>query len=129
MVKGIITEKINAHEFKVRIPVIHGIAASAHSTPDRDLPIASVCSPPGYTFNLALGDVVYVDFEINQTNAPVIVGILSRAESSSTADLKCDSLNVGNTCLLPQNVIIEKYESAIAMLQEEINNLKAQIAS
>lgn len=102
--KAIIEEIINNYQARVRIPIYHKIASSSFATLKENLPIASICTIPGVDFALKVGEIVYVDFELDQIENPVIIGILSRPDSVSSSNITTESLKVNVNCSLPDNI-------------------------
>lgn len=106
--KAIIDKVIDPYSARVRIPIYHQIESSPFATKSEDLPIASICSMPGVEMALKAGDVVYVDFELDHREDPVIVGILSRSNSTSSSNIKAQSLQVDINCNLPDEIYLTK---------------------
>lgn len=95
--KAIIEEVITPYKVKVRIPQYHQIKGSPNATPTEDLPEAAISCPPGIIPAYRIGDVVYVDYELDQLDKPVITGSLSREDIPSTSDLSVRSVVINNS--------------------------------
>jgi len=81
------------NKYIVRIPIIHGVEGSPQCTPDDLLPSASVCGIPGFTNTVQKGDIVFVVFENDEYNSPVIMGQL--ITNTNAYDVNSD--NITNT--------------------------------
>lgn len=127
--RAFIQEVISAHSARVRIPFIHGVSSSHQFTPDAELPIATVCTLPGLTIHLTLGEVVIVSFENNDFNKPIILGILSRSVSeSTTSDALLSTIEIKNAALLPSKTQIgDVNELEVSYLKGLTNNIQFQI--
>lgn len=68
----------NKNEYRVRIPVFHN--GNQHSTPDNELPFAILNTLPASDNVLHVGDCVFVGFDTNDLNKPVILGHLFTEE-------------------------------------------------
>ena len=105
--RGIIEEVLDdGYHVRVRIPVYHKAEFSAFSTPFEELPIAPICTAPGILPAYKKGDVVFVGFENDETDNPVVLGPLYRSEDTSTSNIKSNSLEVNVNCNLPNDVVI-----------------------
>ena len=104
--KGIIDKVISPYEARVRIPIYHQIPNSPFATNSEDLPIASISVMPGIEMALKAGDVVYIDFELDQRENPVIIGCLSRPNSKSSSNINVQSLKVDVNCELPKDTLL-----------------------
>ena len=82
--KGIIETIEDMYTAKVRIPRYNKIAADASGTSKEDLAVAVVCTLPGMKVAYSVGDVVLVDFENDELNKPVILGLLYREKESNS---------------------------------------------
>lgn len=94
LTKGIIVKNIDDYSSKVRIPVYHKAKLSAGSVLDKDLPVAYYCMPPGTKPEFKEGEVVWVDFELDDKSTPVIVGSLVSKNNKSASNIKAVSLDV-----------------------------------
>lgn len=97
--KGIIETIIDKYRVQVRIPKYDKVDTDAMATRTEDLPVGIICTSPGMKISYSVGDVVLVDFENNELNRPVILGLLYReGDSDSTAkfgdiDSSIESIN------------------------------------
>lgn len=77
--KAIIEEIIQGgYQARVRIPRYNKAASSPTATDTGDLAIATICTFPGVHPSYQLGDIVFVGFENEEINQPVILGLLYR---------------------------------------------------
>lgn len=120
LTKAIIEEVIDTYSAKVRIPIYHQIEPSPFATNIKDLPIASICVLPGTSMALRKNDVVFVDFEMDQVERPVIIGCLSREDSSSSCNINAQSLKVEVDCTLPGDTSFGEAKDLADINQENI---------
>lgn len=87
--KAIIEEIIQGgYQARVRIPRYNKAASSPTATDTGDLAIATICTFPGIHPSYQIGDIVFVGFENEEINQPVILGLLYRENmGSSTSDM------------------------------------------
>lgn len=78
------------NKYIVRIPIIHGVQGSPQCTRDDLLPTATICSLPGFTNVVQPGDIVYVSFENDEYNEPVIIGQL--LSNTNPYDVNSDNI-------------------------------------
>lgn len=77
--KAIIEEIIQGgYQARVRIPRYNKAASSPTATDTGDLAIATICTFPGIHPSYQIGDIVFVGFENEEINQPVILGLLYR---------------------------------------------------
>lgn len=79
----IVSVENNGYQYKVRIPVYHKIKNTQGAVSDENLPLATVCTLPSISPYYQVGDVVWVGFENNEVDNPVILGLLFRKEKTS----------------------------------------------
>ena len=104
--KGII-EKVDGYKALVRLPIYNNSAASKHSTKTEDLPKATFCSLPNIEIPFAKGDIVFVGFEDNDTNKPIILGHLYKAEGNpATPGLNLSTLKTSSSTRLSSSTWI-----------------------
>ena len=72
----IVAVEENGCRYRVRIPVIHKIKNTPGAVSDDKLPIATVCALKDALPYYQVGDVVWVSFENNELDTPVILGVL-----------------------------------------------------
>ena len=110
--KAIIEEIVaNGYQARVRIPRYNKASSSPTATDKQDLAIATICTYPGIHPSYQIGDIVFVGFENDRVNQPVILGLLYRENmGSSTSDmvdvlLPTDQLgSINNTYELSANL-------------------------
>jgi hypothetical protein len=107
IVRGIIEEVLDNNHAKVRIPTIHKSSNAVGSTPNNELPVALICTLPGYSVNIRRGNAVIVGYENDDEGSPVILGLISSAETNnSDADLLVESIEVKVNTKLPKETSI-----------------------
>lgn len=94
LTKGIIVKNIDDYSSTVRIPIYHKAKLSAGSVLDKDLPVAYYSMPPGVKPEFIEGEVVWVDFELDDKSTPVIVGSLVAKNNQSASNIRAISLDV-----------------------------------
>ena len=103
--KAIVENIIDNSHITVRIPVLDRIENSSTGTPLNSCQTASVCSLPNIEYNFNIGDIVFVDFEDNNMDSPVILGYLYGVNNSKI-DGNVLSLLVDSCSKLSDNVSI-----------------------
>ena len=101
LTKAIIVKNIDEYSSQVRIPIYHKAKESAGATPDNDLPVAYYCMPPGIKPEFQPGEVVWVDFELDDKSTPVVVGSLVSSNNISASDINAISLEVQVNAKIP----------------------------
>lgn len=95
LVKAIIEEKIDKYSYRVRVPLLNKLHSSANPTNTEDLSVAPICTTPGVEIVYNVGDIVFISFENNDYNHPVIIGNLFRdGISGSYNSINTTNLNV-----------------------------------
>lgn len=120
LVKAIIEQIIDNYSARIRIPIFHKSANSPYCTNFNDLPIASICTIPGLSLVLKVGDIVYVDFEKDEKDLPVIMGVLAKPDIKSSCDISAQSVDIEISCNLPENTSISK-NNKLKQLNMETN--------
>lgn len=121
--KAIVEEVVDLYHIRVRIPTINKAEGTPASTPFEQLYIASVCCPVGSSPNFVKGDVVFVTFEDNSFDKPVIIGYLFRENLEGLSDQTLSNLVVNLTCNLPKETTIG------SISEKDINNLSGTKSS
>ena len=99
--KAIIKQKLE-NKYLVRIPLLESSA-----TIGEVVLYATLCYEPGNLDTYNIDDVVFVDFENNQLNKPVIIGKLYlEEEEKQRGYVKTGSINVNTSAYLPFNTYI-----------------------
>ena len=102
--KALIVEQID-NKFRVRIPLFE----SAGNLSECIL-TATLCYVPGDLDVYRVGDVVFVAFENNQINSPVIIGKLyTGKEETNTKLSQSANLKVTTQAILPGNTKIGEF--------------------
>ena len=93
--KAIVEEIIDQYKVRVRVPTFHRGEESIGATPLIDMPVTIMCVQPGIYSNIKVKDVVMVDFEDDNVDKPVIIGLLfSENSKKSLPDITANSLKV-----------------------------------
>lgn len=110
----------NSNKFLIRIPVL----AKAGITNDpASLMEATLCYNPGLVDNYQVGDVVFVGFEDNKLNKPIILGKLyTNNPTLGIGSLRVKNIEANNEAKLPINTILdnitaEDLQGALRMIQ------------
>ena len=105
--KAIIQEIISNYKVRVRVPTFHRGEESIGATPSLDTPTATICIPPSIYPSLRKNDIVWVDFEDDNVDKPVVMGILYSSSCYNTkSDVKGTNLEVDSSATLPTNTSI-----------------------
>ena len=75
IVKGIVEDTFK-NQAKVRIPVFDKVLSSSLGVEYNGLSEATMCVPPKFNMNIKQGDIVYILFEDNNRQKPVIIGFI-----------------------------------------------------
>ena len=94
---GIILSKNGANSYNVNIPDLVDDNETFNF-------VATVCSSINNKLDLKINDVVYINFENNRRENPIIIGVLVNDESN--ADVNLNSLKVKRNFQLPQQTSI-----------------------
>ncbi len=124
MVKGIINKVENKYSYRVRIPLYHKVKNTPGCVPDDQLPYATVCTLPGINPLYKENDIVWIDFENNELDVPVILGLLYRESgSNSISDIDCKTLKVEVESSLPRETLIGNVSKDIQSLPQIIDKV------
>lgn len=115
--KAIIVKNIDEYSSQVRIPIYHKAKESAGAVPDKDLPVAYYCMPPGTKPEFKPGEIVWVNFELDDKSAPVIIGSLVTQSNTSASNIKAVSLDVEVNSNIP-DIKQEYISSGSAQINE-----------
>ena len=114
---GIILSKNGANSYNVNIPDL----VDGNETFNF---VATVCSSINNKLDLKINDVVYINFENNRKENPIIVGLA--VKNSSDSDIKLNSLEVNHNLQFPQQTSIGSINStnleSLAGVSENIQN-------
>lgn len=102
--KATIISKLSDSSYSVMIPIFDDPNYSDEDFVNSNIE-ATVSTLPNFNLNLKKGDLVFVDFENNQTFFPIIVGVSSTV-NDSLASGSLDTLNVETDVKLPTNITI-----------------------
>lgn len=107
MIKAIIKNRIsNSNYYKIEIPSMQQVGSS-----DPFITAATVCYQPGNLYGYMPGDVVFIDFEADNTSSPVILGKLFLGdEQEATSHQNIKDLTVSGRTILTNNTKIGDME-------------------
>lgn len=128
LVKGIV-EQIVGSQVKVRVPIFNRARNATGATPTKELSNAPICTITHFDPQLTVGDIVFVDYENNDTDLPVVIGVLYKTGlSNSKGNLALHSLSVEvDTTLSEETTIGSVLPKEIKCLQGTRENIQAQI--
>ncbi len=130
--KGIVEEIVSANEVKVRMPVYDKIASNGTGTGSDNEAIASICCFPNVDISINVGDIVYLGFEDNNRQKPIVLGYLNGSfDSNRYTSVSLSSLKVNNRVQFPIDTSIgdvsyteiEKLKNLTTNIQEYLNKL------
>lgn len=127
--KAIVEQIINKNSVKIRIPILDKVVDASTGISIENCQIATECVLPNFYYNFNVGDIVFVDFEENNMDTPVILGYLTNTSNQFT-DGSLFSINVENDTTLPSNTsigIVSKEE--LECIETTTNNIQNDIDS
>ena len=102
MTRAFIEGKVDDFHYRVRIPILNKLNSSVGATPTKELAIATIATPPGISPKFKNGDLVFIEYEEQDTSKPVIVGrMFNTLTSSIVSDAQFDSVQVSVNAKLP----------------------------
>ena len=104
IVKGII-ESTFKNQAKVRIPIFDKVFSASLGTEYNNLSEATMCVPPKFDMNIKQGDTVYILFEDNNRQKPIIIGFVKN-DKNSFCNSETIDLHIENSANLSDNVSI-----------------------
>ena len=127
--KAYITEIVDKKTVKIRMPLFNKIEGVSGSTPNSELYSATLCYQGGVIPSYEIGDVVFVQFEDNYLDRPIVMGKLknttSTKEDDGLPDIYCNTLNVTGAVTMGEETKIGDIEyAAIKCLDGTENNIK-----
>lgn len=127
--KAIIEEVIDCYSVRVRIPLYNKLDGVQSATPKDELSIAPICSIPNCKISFNKGDIVFVSFEEDLIEQPVVIGHLLKENMGNTFfEITTSEIEVKNSAVLPSNTTIGEVSSLeIACLQGIKNNISIDI--
>ena len=133
IVRGIVESKFK-NQAKVRIPVFDKVYTAALGVDYDSLSTAAICVPPKFKMDIKSGDLVYVLFEENNKQKPVIVGYMFN-ENNSTSSANILDLSAETSAVFSENTSIgdvtgdniKFLEGIDKNLQETINERKENV--
>lgn len=104
MTRAFIEGKVDDFHYRVRIPILNKLNSSVGATPTKELAIATIATPPGISPKFKNGDLVFIEYEEQDTSKPVIVGrMFNTLTSSIVSDAQFDSVKVSVNAKLPND--------------------------
>lgn len=104
VVKGIIEDTFK-NQAKVRIPVFDKVFSASLGVDYNDLSEATMCVPPKFDMNVKQGDIVYILFEDNNRQKPVIIGFVKN-DNNSCCNSETVDIVVSNDAILSNETSI-----------------------
>lgn len=104
--KAVVVEVIDIYKARIRIPIYNQIEGAAAATPNDQLYIATISTSLGIKPAIKANDVVFVTFEDNQLQQPIIIGALAREEDTSSSNIHAQTLEVNVAASLPIDTTI-----------------------
>jgi hypothetical protein len=133
--KAYVESKVGKYKVKVRIPALHRQVDSIGAVPTIDIPQSTMCVPPGIYPSLRVGDCLWVDFEDDNIDKPVVMGVLYTDNTMPIrSDIVADSLTVDTNAKLPTETSIGKVSSKVisyliglkSNLQDQLDDLMSR---
>lgn len=125
-----IVEKVGS-KYRVRVPIYHGIEGSANYVVDKNLPLAPVSTFTKIVEPFVNGDIVFVIFENDDKNLPIILGLVNNEDVDRfPKDITMiNKLVVSGEAQLPKSTVIgsvtdtqiQHLKNVAADVQEQIN--------
>lgn len=133
IVRGIVESKFK-NQAKVRIPVFDKVYTAALGVDYDSLSTAAICVPPKFKMDIKSGDLVYVLFEENNKQKPIIIGYMFN-ENNSTSSANILDLSAETSVVFSENTNIgdttgdniKFLEGIDKNLQETINERKENV--
>lgn len=105
------TPSINNNIYTIRIPIFESANSVNNSNNSFITYDATLCSSPGISFGLKVGDCVFISFEDNKYSKPVIIGkLFIDSDYNSPSIYAPQVLDVQNRANLPSNTKIGNYQ-------------------
>ena len=122
--KARVTKIIDVNRVMINIPLF----ANSISYNDKIEQEAIINTPPNIKYLLKEGDIVFIDFEENRADSPVILGMLSTTNDSSNTAIVADSIEITKeTHLSGKTYIGEVNAEQIQYLKSLESNAQDQI--
>ena len=127
--KAIVEQIIDDNSVKIRIPILDKVSSSSLGTEISSCQIAHECTIPNFRYNFNVGDIVFIDFEENNIDSPVIIGYLYGVDNSYPSG-EASSISIENSSVLPEQTKIGNIEpSEIKCLENTKSNIQQDINS
>jgi hypothetical protein len=127
--KAIIEQVLDKHTVRIRIPILDNVIDSSTGSSIENCQTATECTLPNFSYNFKVGDIVFVDFEENNLDSPVVIGYLTNVSKQKT-DGELLSITVESDALLPKDTEIGNVKKEeIECLSGTTNNIQNDIDS
>ena len=119
LTQGLITTVYSDQLYDVRIPVFETIYSGV------TIIKAHMTNIPGTYIKLNIGDTVWVGFERNLADKPVILGLITQKyNDSAKIGIKADTLEVSNSATIPYATNISNSISGYSSIKDIITNIE-----
>ena len=120
LTQGIITYVFSDQLYNVRIPLFETIYSGA------TIVQAHTTNFPGIFTKLKIGDMVWVGFELNRADKPVILGLItSKYNDSAKIGINADTLTVSNSATIPYDTKISNSIKGYSSIKELVNGIES----
>ena len=125
--KAVIEQILNKHSVRIRIPILDKVINASTGIPVDNYQTASECVLPNFCYNFNIGDIVFIDFEENNMDSPVILGYLTNTSKQRT-DGTLLSINVEGGSVLPADTSIGNVtKKELSFLKDTNTNIQNSI--
>ncbi|MBO7696692.1 MAG: hypothetical protein J6T10_29030, partial [Methanobrevibacter sp.] len=104
IVRGIV-ESTFKNQAKVRIPIFDKVFSASLCVDYSGLSDATICVPPKFDMNVKNGDTVYILFEDNNRQKPIIIGFIKN-DKNGYCESESISVVFENSVVLPEDAVI-----------------------
>lgn len=105
--KGIVEDIVDKYQVRVRLPIFDKADGAKNATKTEDLSVGTICCLPNSSYQVNVGDIVFVGFEDNDISKPIILGQLYRdVDSNTLMTLVLGTLETKTSAVLSENTRI-----------------------